>query len=84
MKSNASLNEIISRSLPELITRLPENAFPKNNNNGTMVRVACEIRTNGDRIKGTQKSIRASCTVDGAMLHQKIVPKAETWILQVK
>jgi hypothetical protein len=84
MKSNASLNDVISRSLPELITRLPADAFPKYNNNGTMIRAAFEIRTNGDRIDGKQKLTRSSFTIEGAMLHQKIEPKAESWLLQVK
>jgi hypothetical protein len=84
MKSNASLNEVISRSLPELITRLPVDAFPKYNNNGTMIRAAFEIRTNGDRVEGKQKLIRSAFTIEGAMLHQKIEPKAESWLLQVK
>jgi hypothetical protein len=84
MKSNASLNEVVSRSLPELITRLPSDAFPKYDNNGTMIRAAFEIRTNGDRAEGKQKLIRGSFTIEGAMLHQKIVPKAESWLLQVK
>ena len=84
MKSNASLNDVVSRSLPELITRLPSDAFPKYNNNGTMIRAAFEIRTNGDRDEGKQKLIRGSFTIEGAMLHQKIVSKAESWLLQVK
>ena len=84
MKSNVSLNEVISRSLPELITRLPSDTFPKYNNNETMVRAAFEIRTNGDRIEGKQKLIRGSCAVEGALLHQKITPKSESWLLQVK
>ncbi len=83
MKSNASLNEVVIRSLPELITRLPSDAFPKYNNNGTMIRAAFEIRANGDRVEGKQKLIRGSFTIEGAMLHQKIVPKAESWLLQV-
>jgi hypothetical protein len=83
MKPNASLNEILSRSLPELITRLPPDAFAKYNNNGTMVRAAFEIRANGDRIEGKQKIIRGSFTIEGAMLHHKTVPKAENWLLQV-
>jgi len=83
MKSNVSLNDVVSRSLPELITRLPSDAFPKYNNDGTMVRAAFEIRSNGDRIEGKQKLIRGSFTIEGAMLHQKIVPKAESWLLQV-
>ncbi|UJR38243.1 hypothetical protein I4U23_030916 [Adineta vaga] len=83
MKSNVPLSEVLGRSLPELITRLPANAFPKYNNNGTMVRAAFEIRTTGDRIEGRQKMIRGSFTIEGAMLHQKIVPKAESWLLQL-
>ena len=84
LKSNLSLNEVISRSLPDLITRLPPNAFPKYNNNGAMIRAAFEIRSNGDRVEGKQKFIRGSFTIEGAMLHQKIVPKAESWLLQVR
>jgi hypothetical protein len=84
MKSNASLNEVISRSLPELITRLPADAFPKYNNNGTMVRAAFEIRTTGNRTEGRQKLIRSAFTIEGAMLHPKIEPKSESWLLQVK
>jgi hypothetical protein len=83
MKPNMSLNEVVSRSLPELITRLPADAFPKYNNNGTMIRAAFEIRTNGDRTEGKQKLVRGSFTIEGAMLHQKIVPKAESWLLQL-
>ncbi|CAF3407371.1 unnamed protein product [Rotaria socialis] len=83
MKSNTSLKEVLSRSLPELITRLPSDAFPKYNNNGTMVRAAYEIRTTGDRADGKQKIIRGSLTIEGAMLHQRIVPKTESWLLQL-
>ncbi|CAF1606489.1 unnamed protein product, partial [Adineta ricciae] len=82
-KSNVPLSEVVSRSLPELITRLPANAFPKYNNNGTMIRAAFEIRTTGDRVEGRQKMIRGAFTIEGAMLHQKIVPKAESWLLQL-
>lgn len=83
MKANASLNDVVSRALPELITRLPENAFARYNNNGTMIRAAFEIRANGDRVEGKQKFIRASFTIEGAMLHQKFVPKTDIWVLQV-
>jgi hypothetical protein len=83
-KPNVSLNEVVSRPLPELITRLPANAFPKYNNNGTMIRAAFEIRSNGDRVEGKQKFLRGSFTIEGAMLHQKIVAKAESWLLQVR
>ncbi|CAF0936928.1 unnamed protein product [Adineta steineri] len=83
MKSNISLHEVLSRSLPELLTRLPSDAFPKYNNNGTMVRAAFEIRSTGDRSEGKQKMIRGSFTVEGAMLHQKILPKEEIWLLQL-
>ncbi|CAF3441805.1 unnamed protein product [Rotaria sp. Silwood1] len=83
MKPNISLNEVISRSLPELITRCPSDAFAKYNNNGTMIRSAYEIRTTGDRTDGKQKIIRGSFTIEGAMLHQKIVPKSESWLLQL-
>lgn len=84
VKTNMSLSEVISRSLPELITRLPADAFPKYNNNGMMVRGAYEIRSAGDRTDGKQKIIRGSLTIEGAMLHQRIVPKNESWLLQVK
>ncbi len=79
-----SLNEVISRSLPELVTRLPSDAFSKYDNNGTMIRAAFEIRTTGDRTEGRQKLVRGSFTIEGAMLHQRIVPKNESWLLQVK
>lgn len=84
IKPNVSLNEVVGRSLPELIARLPANTFPKYNNNGTMIRAAFEIRSNGDRVEGKQKFLRGSCTIEGAMLHQKIVSKAESWLLQVR
>ncbi|CAF3761845.1 unnamed protein product [Rotaria sordida] len=83
MKPNISLNEVISRSLPELITRCPSDAFSKYNNNATMIRSAYEIRTTGNRLDGKQKIIRGSFTIEGAMLHQKIVPKSESWLLQL-
>ncbi|CAF4628914.1 unnamed protein product, partial [Rotaria sp. Silwood2] len=82
MKPNISLNEVISRSLPELITRCPSDAFSKYNNNETMIRSAYEIRTTGDRTDGKQKIIRGSFIIEGAMLHQKIAPKTESWVLQ--
>lgn len=83
MKSTATLNDVVTRSLPELLTRLPPNAFPKYNNNGTMVRAAFDIRTTGDRNEGKQKLIRGAYMIEGIMLHQRIVPKPESWILQV-
>ncbi|CAF4183246.1 unnamed protein product, partial [Rotaria sp. Silwood2] len=83
MKPNISLNEVISRSLPELITRCPSDAFSKYNNNETMIRSAYEIRTTGDRTDGKQKIIRGSFIIEGAMLHQKIAPKTESWVLQL-
>lgn len=82
-KTNLSLSEVISRPLPELITRLPANAFPRYNNNRTMIRAAFEIRINSDRSEGRQKFLRGAFTIEGAMLHQKIVPKSESWLLQV-
>lgn len=83
MKANASLNDVISRTLPELLTRLPDNAFPRYNNNGTMIRAAFEIRAVGERTEGKQKMIRGSFMIEGAMLHQRFVPKADIWVLQV-
>ena len=83
IRPNTSLNEVVGRALPELLTRLPANAFPKYNNQGTMIRGAFEIRSNGDRVEGKQKFIRGSFTVEGAMLHLKAVAMAELWFMQV-
>ena len=84
MRTQPSLNEVLSRPLPELLTRLPTNAFPKYNNNGTMIRAAFEIRSTGDRIEGKQKFLRGSFTIEGAMLHHRMTAKAESWLLQVR
>ncbi|CAF0862579.1 unnamed protein product [Didymodactylos carnosus] len=83
IKANAHLSDVISRTLPELIRSIPPNTFPKYNNDGIMIRAAFEIRTDTDRTNGKQKVIRGSFTIEGAMLHQKIVPKAENWLLQL-
>ncbi|CAF0882237.1 unnamed protein product [Didymodactylos carnosus] len=84
LKNNARLSDVIGRTLPELIRSLPPNTFPKyNHNDSTMIRAAFEIRTNADRSNGKQKTIRGSFSIDGAMLHQKFVPKAENWLLQL-
>ena len=43
MKANISLTDVISRALPELITRSLDKAFARSNNNETTVRSAFTI-----------------------------------------
>jgi len=82
---SSSLNEIFSRVLPDLLTRLPSsNAFPRYKKDDTMIRIAFEIRSTGTLEEGKQKLIRGAFAIEGALLHIRNIAEADIWINQVK